>query len=61
MSRIANRAAVRRELPAAKHIPYLAQVSDHLIKTAAGDFVQVFRLRGAGFEVLWPVDKPWRS
>jgi len=56
MSRIANRAAVRRELPAARHIPYLAQVSDHLIKTAGGDYVQVFRLRGAGFECVDDVE-----
>ena len=50
MSRIAQRATLRREMPAARHIPYLAQVSDHLIKTQQGDYVQVFRLRGAGFE-----------
>jgi type IV secretion system protein VirB4 len=47
---IARRAALRRELPASRHIPFLAQVSDHLIKTAQSDYVQVLRLKGAGFE-----------
>jgi type IV secretion system protein VirB4 len=42
--------AWRREVPASQHIPYVAQVSDHLVRTAAGDFVQVFRLGGVSFE-----------
>jgi type IV secretion system protein VirB4 len=43
-------AALRRELSASHHIPYLAPISDHLVKTAQGDLVQVFRLNGASFE-----------
>jgi type IV secretion system protein VirB4 len=43
-------AAIRREPPAARHIPYAAQVSERLVKTYAGDYVQAFRLSGASFE-----------
>ena len=43
-------AAVRRELFAAEQIPVTAHVSEHVIKTAFGDYVQVFRLGGASFE-----------
>ncbi|HTT03848.1 MAG TPA: VirB4 family type IV secretion/conjugal transfer ATPase [Steroidobacteraceae bacterium] len=43
-------AAIRRELPAAGHIPYAAQVSPTLVRTRAGDYVQSFRLAGASFE-----------
>jgi type IV secretion system protein VirB4 len=48
---LANRIAVaRREPEAARHIPYTAHVSPYLVKTAAGDFIQAFRLAGASFE-----------
>lgn len=50
MSIAARDARVRRELAAALRIPYTAQVSEHLVRTRAGDFVQVFRLSGASFE-----------
>lgn len=43
-------AAARRELPASRQIPYTAHVTEGLVKTQAGDFVQVFRLAGASFE-----------
>lgn len=43
-------AACRRELPAARQIPYTAHVSENLVKTQAGDYVQVFRLAGTSFE-----------
>ncbi len=43
-------AAVRRELPASKHIPYAAHVAPEVIVTMAGDYVQTFRLSGASFE-----------
>src|SRR5687767_15342165 len=42
--------ASRRELAVARHIPYVAHVGENLVKTSAGDFVQVFRLAGASFE-----------
>ena len=50
MPRLAQAAALRREVPASAHIPYVAQVSDHVVKTSFGDYVQVFRLAGASFE-----------
>jgi len=43
-------AAVRRELPAARHIPYAAHVAPEVIVTSAGDYLQTFRLSGASFE-----------
>lgn len=43
-------AAIRREPPAARHIPYAAHVSPTLIKTLTGDYVQAYRLAGASFE-----------
>jgi len=43
-------AATRRELSAARQIPYVAHVSEGLVKTQAGDYVQAFRLVGASFE-----------
>ncbi|MET0659372.1 MAG: VirB4 family type IV secretion/conjugal transfer ATPase, partial [Steroidobacteraceae bacterium] len=50
MPEIDRLAASRRETPAARHIPYTAHVSDRVVKTDAGDYVQVFRLVGASFE-----------
>src|SRR5580704_8314711 len=43
-------AAVRRELPAARHIPYAAHVAPEVIVTTQGDYVQTLRLSGASFE-----------
>ena len=42
--------ALRRELTAARHIPYSAHVSAHVVRTFLGDYLQVFRLGGASFE-----------
>ncbi len=42
--------ALRRERPASARIPYRTHVSPHLVRTEAGDYVQVFRLTGASFE-----------
>ena len=42
--------ALRRERAAAEHIPYTAHVADAVVKTAAGDYLQAFRLGGASFE-----------
>ena len=41
---------IRREWLTGAHIPYVAQVSEHVVSTRAGDFIQVFRLGGLGFE-----------
>ena len=43
-------AAVRRELPAARHIPYAAHVAPNVIVTTQGDYVQTLHLSGASFE-----------
>src|SRR6185437_15975819 len=43
-------AAIRRELPASRHIPYAAHVAPEVIITTSGDYVQTFRLGGASFE-----------
>ena len=42
--------ALRRELPAAGRIPYTAHVAPEVVRTASGDYVQVFKLAGASFE-----------
>jgi type IV secretion system protein VirB4 len=42
--------ALRRERMAAEHVPYTSHVSEALVKTSLGDYVQVFRLGGASFE-----------
>ena len=48
---IANRSvAARRERSAAEHVPFAAHVSDAVVKTSSGDYVQAFRLGGASFE-----------
>ena len=43
-------AAIRRELPASRHIPFSAHVSPEVVVTTAGDYVQTLRLGGASFE-----------
>ena len=47
---MARKTALRREQPASRHIPYAAHVSENVVKTADGNFVQTFRLGGASFE-----------
>lgn len=42
--------ALRRERSAAEHVPYTSHVSESVIKTSFGDYVQAFRLGGASFE-----------
>jgi type IV secretion system protein VirB4 len=46
----ASIARARREISAVERIPYAAHVSPILIRTVAGDYVQVMRLGGASFE-----------
>src|ERR1700735_1091068 len=43
-------AAVRREMPASRHIPYSAHVAPEVIVTTQGGYLQTFRLSGASFE-----------
>jgi type IV secretion system protein VirB4 len=50
MSALPRQAALQREIAAGDRIPYAAQVSEHVVKTVFGDYVQVFRLGGASFE-----------
>src|SRR3984885_2544196 len=42
--------ALRRELPTANRIPYRTHVSRYVVRTEAGEYVQVFKLAGASFE-----------
>ena len=42
--------AIRREIAAARHIPYSAHVAEKVVRTVFGDYVQVLRLGGASFE-----------
>src|ERR1700728_1754949 len=43
-------ALVRREFLSASQIPYTAHVSEHVIRTKWGDYVQMFKLSGASFQ-----------
>ena len=43
-------AALRKESPAGRNIPYTAHVAEGVVKTRQGDYVQAFRLTGASFE-----------
>lgn len=45
-----RRAAVHRELRAERHIPYTSHVAREVVRTAFGDYLQVFRLSGVSFE-----------
>jgi len=50
MSALIHSTALRRELGAAARIPYSAHVTACVVRTAFGDYLQAFRLGGAGFE-----------
>jgi len=50
MAALAREATMRRELPASRYIPYVAQVSEHVVRLESGDFLQTLRLSGASFE-----------
>ena len=43
-----NGARIRREWHTSSHVPFLAHVSENVVSTRAGDFIQVFRLGGMG-------------
>ncbi|MES2494238.1 MAG: VirB4 family type IV secretion system protein [Pseudomonadota bacterium] len=44
--------AARRETPAGKHLPYLAQIDDHTVLTREGHLMQVIALSGLPFETI---------
>ncbi len=50
MRALKRETAIRREPLAERRIPYGAHVGERIIRTEAGDYVQVFRLVGASFE-----------
>ena len=56
MPHIAQWGAVRREPSMAAHIPYAVQVADSVVRTAAGDYLQVVRLAGVSFESADDID-----
>ncbi|HVS75540.1 MAG TPA: hypothetical protein VHE11_01310, partial [Steroidobacteraceae bacterium] len=41
---------MRREMAAERYIPYTAHVAPEVVRTAMGDYLQVFRLGGVSFE-----------
>jgi type IV secretion system protein VirB4 len=43
-------AALRKESTAARHIPYRVHVSEYVVRTECGDYLQIFRLDGISFE-----------
>lgn len=50
MAAVAPTRAARRELLAARHIPYTAQVAANVVATQQGDYVQSWRIAGISFE-----------
>ncbi|AMN47400.1 conjugal transfer protein TrbE [Steroidobacter denitrificans] len=50
MLRAARKTAWRRERMAAERIPFSAHVSEHVLRTSFGDYLQAFRIGGASFE-----------
>ena len=50
MPMLIRAAALQREFSVAERIPFTAHVSPTVVKTALGDYLQVCRLGGAGFE-----------
>jgi type IV secretion system protein VirB4 len=50
MRMLKRAAAIQREFTTSNRIPYTAHVAPTLVKTAFGDYLQVFRLGGASFE-----------
>ncbi|KAH0445328.1 VirB4 family type IV secretion/conjugal transfer ATPase [Paraburkholderia fungorum] len=49
-------AVANREVPLAGYIPYSTHVTDHVIKTREGDYLQVWKLAGIAFEAADPAD-----
>ncbi|MBW9105093.1 VirB4 family type IV secretion/conjugal transfer ATPase [Paraburkholderia phenoliruptrix] len=45
-----------REVPLADMIPYSTHVTDHVIKTREGDYLQIWKVAGISFEAADPAD-----
>jgi type IV secretion system protein VirB4 len=45
-----NASRLRRELTLGSQIPFTSQVSDHIVRTRFGHYVQVLRLEGVSFQ-----------
>ncbi|WP_414125403.1 VirB4 family type IV secretion/conjugal transfer ATPase [Burkholderia territorii] len=45
-----------REVPLADAIPYSTHVTDHVIKTREGDYLQIWKIAGIAFEAADPTD-----
>jgi type IV secretion system protein VirB4 len=45
-----------REVPFADYIPHSTHVSDHVIKTREGDYLQIWKIAGIAFEAADPAD-----
>jgi len=50
MPAVRREGAIRREQPAERCIPYVAQIADSVVRLASGDYLQVFKFGGASFE-----------
>src|SRR5271167_3577634 len=50
VSSAAHSKALQREHTLERNIPFIAHVSERVLKTRQGDYVQAFRLGGASFE-----------
>ena len=50
MPAVARSTEIRREIAVARHVPYTAQISEHVVLTESGDYLQTIRLGGASFE-----------
>ena len=50
MAAVTRIRAARRELMAARHIPYTAHVAPNVVATTQGDYVQSWRVSGISFE-----------
>ncbi|MFT3906777.1 MAG: VirB4 family type IV secretion/conjugal transfer ATPase [Steroidobacteraceae bacterium] len=50
MPAVARNAEIRRETGVSRHLPYTVQISEHVVLTEAGDYLQTIRLGGASFE-----------
>ncbi|HDR9078481.1 TPA: VirB4 family type IV secretion/conjugal transfer ATPase [Burkholderia vietnamiensis] len=49
-------AVASREVPLASCIPYSTHVTDHVIKTREGDYLQIWKIAGIAFEAADPTD-----
>ncbi|CAG4895387.1 VirB4 family type IV secretion/conjugal transfer ATPase [Paraburkholderia saeva] len=49
-------AVANREVPLAGYIPYSTHVTDHVIKTREGDYLQIWRVAGIAFEAADPAN-----